>query len=154
MRHQLPAALLIGALPLAGCADADEDTAPSENRTTSTPAAPETPPASGSTAPSPTQTPAPPQAPDDGATDIAIEVKDGVVTPAGDRIDVELGAPVRFLVTSDVAGELHVHSSPETYESFEAGTNEALELQFDRPGVIEVELHEPFEGPVVSLEVK
>ncbi|MDO9458240.1 hypothetical protein [Nocardioides sp.] len=85
---------------------------------------------------------------------IQVTVKDGEVTPAGERIDVDVNQPVDIVVTSDEAGELHVHSSPETTKEFAAGENDPIELQFDRPGLVDVELHEPFEGPVVQLQVK
>lgn len=85
---------------------------------------------------------------------IEVTVENGEVTPAGERIDVDVDQPVDIVITSDEAGELHVHSSPETTEEFEAGTNDPIELQFDRPGLVDVELHEPFEGPVVQLQVQ
>lgn len=87
-------------------------------------------------------------------TTIKVTIADGEVTPAGERIDVAVDQPVDIVITSDVAGELHVHSSPETYEEFDAGDNDPVELQFDRPGLVDIELHEPFEGPVVQLQVK
>ena len=85
---------------------------------------------------------------------IQVTVEGGEVTPAGERIEVGVDQPVDIVITSDEAGELHVHSSPETTAEFAAGENDPIELQFDRPGVVEVELHEPFEGPVVSLQVQ
>lgn len=96
---------------------------------------------------------APTSEPADDAAVVEIDVADGAVQPAGDRISVDRGQTVRLMVTSDVVGELHVHSSPESYEQFAAGTNAPIELAFDRPGLIEIEMHEPFEGPVVELEV-
>lgn len=84
---------------------------------------------------------------------VEVTVEDGEVTPAGDRIAVDVDQPVDIVITSDVAGEIHVHSTPETSAEFAVGDNAPVELQFDRPGVVEVELHEPFEGPVVELEV-
>jgi plastocyanin len=84
---------------------------------------------------------------------IQVTVEGDTVTPSGDRIEVGVGQPVDIVVTSDTPGELHVHSSPETTEEFEAGENDPVKLQFDRPGIVDIELHEPFEGPVVSLEI-
>jgi hypothetical protein len=84
---------------------------------------------------------------------IEITVQGDTVTPSGDRIEVGVGQPVDIVITSDAPGELHVHSSPETTEQFQPGDNEPVKLQFDRPGIVEIELHEPFEGPVVSLEI-
>lgn len=61
---------------------------------------------------------------------------------AGQRIEVGAGDPVDIEVTSDKAGEIHLHSSPEQTLAFGEGT-ETFEVQIDRPGVIEAELHEP-----------
>lgn len=100
-----------------------------------------------------TQTTAPQSEPADDTVVVDVNVADGAVSPAGERISVDRGEVVELVVTSDVAGEFHVHSSPESYEGFAAGSNAPIELTFDRPGLIDIELHEPFEGPVVQLEV-
>jgi hypothetical protein len=84
---------------------------------------------------------------------VEVTIEGDTVTPEGERISVDVNQPVDIVVTSDVAGELHVHSSPETTAPFEEGENDPIELQFDRAGLVDVELHEPFEGPVVQLEV-
>ena len=47
-------------------------------------------------------------------TAIEITVEDGTITPKGDRIEVGVGEEVTFTVTSDAAGQVHVHSTPET----------------------------------------
>lgn len=85
---------------------------------------------------------------------ISVDVSGDSVTPAGDRIDVCVNQPIDVDITSDVDGIMHIHSSPEQTKDFTAGDNDPIELQFDRAGVVEIELHEPFEGPVVSLEVR
>ena len=93
---------------------------------------------------------------DGGSTEpitIEVTVEGGTVTPSGERVEVDVNQPVDIVVTSDEAGELHVHSSPETTREFTAGENAPIGLRFDRPGLVEVELHEPFEGPVVELEI-
>ncbi|MEO9323115.1 hypothetical protein ABFT23_06460 [Nocardioides sp. C4-1] len=84
---------------------------------------------------------------------IEVTVDGGTVTPSGDRVEVDVDQPVDIVVTADEPGELHVHSSPETTREFTAGENAPIGLRFDRPGIVEVELHEPFEGPVVELEI-
>lgn len=84
---------------------------------------------------------------------IEITVEGGTVEPDGERIDVDVDQPVDLVVTSDVAGELHVHSSPEQYVEFDAGVNEPIKLQFERAGLVDIELHEPAELPVVQLRV-
>ena len=66
-------------------------------------------------------------------------------TPNGER--VELGSARRSPspITADAAGELHVHSTPEQEIAYEEGTSEH-EITIDRPGVVEVESHEPDAG--------
>ncbi len=94
---------------------------------------------------------------DDGSTGeletIAVTVENGAVTPDGDRVDVGVDQPVDLVVTSDVAGELHVHSSPEQTLKFSAGENDPIKLQYCRAGLVDIELHEPAELPVVQLRV-
>lgn len=82
---------------------------------------------------------------------IEITVEDGAISPKGDRIEVGVGEEVTFTVTSDAAGEVHVHSTPETSFAYEEGTTEET-LTFDRPGVVEVEAHDP-DQLIVQLEV-
>ena len=84
-------------------------------------------------------------------TAVEIVVEDGTVTPKGDRIEVGVGEEVTFTVTSDAAGEVHVHSTPETSFSYEEGTTEET-LTFERPGVVEVEAHDSAQL-IVQLEV-
>lgn len=94
---------------------------------------------------------------DEGSTEpvtVEVTVEGDTVTPSGDRVEVDVNQPVDIVITSDAPGELHVHSSPETTREFTSGENEPIGLRFDRPGIVEVELHEPFEGPVVELEIR
>lgn len=55
-------------------------------------------------------------------------------------------------ITSDVAGGLHVHSTPEQAAEFKAGVSEVM-LTFERPGVVEIESHEP-NTVVLQVEVR
>ncbi|GHJ57663.1 hypothetical protein NOK12_01820 [Nocardioides sp. OK12] len=82
---------------------------------------------------------------------IEITVEDGAITPKGDRIEVGVGDEVVFTVTSDVAGSVHVHSTPEATFDYTEGTTEET-LTFERPGVVEVEAHDP-DQLIVQLEV-
>ncbi len=90
---------------------------------------------------------------DDAQGPVAVEitVEDGTVSPKGDRIEVGVGDEVTFTVTADAPGEVHVHSTPETSFTYEEGTTEET-LVFDRPGVVEVEAHDP-DQLIVQLEV-
>lgn len=72
------------------------------------------------------------------AVDIA--VKNGKVTPQGDRVEVKVGQQVTLRVTSDAHDTIHVHSQPE--QEFEIGKGK-VEKSFtiDTPGQIAVEAH-------------
>lgn len=72
------------------------------------------------------------------AVDIA--VKNGKVTPQGDRVEVKIGQQVTLRVTSDAHDTIHVHSQPE--QEFEIGKG-TVEKSFtiDTPGQIAVEAH-------------
>jgi len=83
---------------------------------------------------------------------IDITVKDGKITPAGDRVKVGKGQPVDIVVTADRAGSLHMHSDPEQEFAYDKGTK-TFPISIDRPGVIEVESHDPPQI-IVQLEVR
>ncbi|MGH3355813.1 MAG: hypothetical protein ACRDOJ_07930 [Nocardioidaceae bacterium] len=91
------------------------------------------------TEPSPTQqTPA-----DAGAVEVEVEIEDGRVSPAGERVDVRLGQTIRLVVDSDAADEIHVHSTPEHSFRVPAGADDKVfEFALRQPGVVEAELHE------------
>lgn len=72
---------------------------------------------------------------------VEIEIADGQVDVATDRVEVALGARVRLAVTSDTADEVHVHGYEESVE-LAPGRRTTLELTADTPGLFEVELHE------------
>lgn len=137
-------ARLLGALTLAGClsvsvtgcAAGDDGTLVGAETT----AAVLTP--SPDVAETPTAAPTP--APDDSGADIQlveIQVADGQVSVAADRVEVALGAQVRLAVTSDTADELHVHGYDHSVELV-PGRQATLELTADTPGLFDVELHE------------
>lgn len=89
----------------------------------------------------------------DGDT-VALEVtREGdTFTPNGERVELEVGQTLVLTITADVAGELHVHSTPEQEVAYDAGTSEH-EITIDRPGVVEVESHDP-DSIVLQLEVR
>ena len=70
-----------------------------------------------------------------------IAVKDGKVTPQGDRVDVKVGQRITLHITSDAHETIHVHSEPE--HEFEIGEGDDVEKSFtiDTPGQIAVEAH-------------
>ena len=86
--------------------------------------------------------------------DIHVKITNGQVTPAGDRVDVEVGQPIRMIVDSDAADELHVHSTPEPEFEVPAGAQgKVYTFTLDKPGVVEVELHE-LDAVVVSFAAR
>jgi hypothetical protein len=97
---------------------------------------------------------------DGGSTDsdevvtVEITVEGDTVNPSGERIQVGVGQPVDLVVTADAPGVIGVHvDGPEQTYDYEAGTNEPIQLQFDRPGVVPVERHSP-DLTIVSLQVQ
>lgn len=90
--------------------------------------------------------------PSGGNDPIAVTLEGGEVTPQGDRVPVTKGVPVTLEVTSDVAGELHVHAAEEQTFDFEIGSTD-IELNLDQPGIVDVELHDP-DVLVMQLEVR
>ena len=73
-------------------------------------------------------------------------------TPNGERVDLGVDQTLVLTIDADEAGELHVHSTPEQEIEYDAGTSEH-ELVIDRPGVVEVESHEP-DVVLLQLEVR
>lgn len=86
------------------------------------------------------------------AVEVTVTREGDTFTPNGERVDLAIGQTLDLTITSDVAGELHVHSTPEQEIAYEAGTSEH-EITIDRPGVVEVESHEP-DQVVLQLEVR
>lgn len=74
------------------------------------------------------------------------------VTPKGERMTVEAGQKLEFVVTADVPGEIHVHSSPEQEFEYDAGTS-THEIVIKTPGIVEVESHN-LDVVVLQLEVR
>jgi hypothetical protein len=84
-------------------------------------------------------------------TKIAIKITADSVDPNAAEVKVGLNQPVVLQITSTVAGELHVHSTPEQHVEFPVGYTEKT-LTFDKPGVIDIEDH-ALEKLIVQVEV-
>jgi hypothetical protein len=86
------------------------------------------------------------------ATVVKVTVKGDSVTPSGEKVEVTKGKPIVFQIDADVAGELHVHSSPAQGIEYPVGQSQA-QVTIDQPGVVEAEIEET--GTlVVQLEVR
>lgn len=130
----LASLVLVLALGLTACGD-DRELTPNESNPT-------------------TSAPSKSQESDAGDADgevVEITREGDVFSPNGARIKTEVGEPLTLSITSDVAGELHVHSTPEQDVEYHKGTTEH-EISIDRPGVVEVESHDPT-VVVLQLEV-
>ena len=86
-----------------------------------------------------------------GSTSIHITIKDGKVTPNGDRVKAKVDKPVTLHIDADTAGEIHVHSTPEQHIEFEKGTS-TKKLTIKQPGIVDVEDH-ALDQVIVQLEV-
>jgi hypothetical protein len=84
---------------------------------------------------------------------IKITFEGDTVTPNGDRVVVGIGQKVQFIVSSDAAGEIHVHSDPEQELPYNQGTTILDVGSFDTAGVIEVESHD-LDKIIVQLQVQ
>lgn len=139
VRSVLTGSALIVGLAFSGCA---------AEAPTADPTSPTSP---ATTSATETTTSAPTSAAPAGVT-IDITLEGGRFTPQGKTVEVPLGEPVTLRITSDAAGELHVHDDASTHVPFVAGTT-TKELTFTAPGVIEVEDHDSG-VVVVQLEVR
>lgn len=73
-------------------------------------------------------------------TSIDITIKDGKVSPNGDRVKVHVDEPVTLRIDADTSGEIHVHSTPEQEIEFPEGTS-TRRLTISQPGIVDVEDH-------------
>ena len=88
---------------------------------------------------------------DDGVA-VTVTREGDSFTPNGERVELGVDQTLVLTIEADEAGELHVHSTPEQGIAYDAGTSEH-EIVVDRPGVVEVESHEP-DVVLLQLEVR
>jgi hypothetical protein len=86
-----------------------------------------------------------------GPTSVEITIKNGKVTPNGDRVKAKVDQPVTLDITADTSGEIHVHSSPEQHIDFPKG-HSTKKLTITKPGIVDVEDH-ALEQVIVQLQV-
>lgn len=85
-------------------------------------------------------------------TVVDVQVVGGQVQTADPRVTVTLNTTVSLMVTSDVAGEVHVHGIDEEW-AVPAGEPITHDFVANIPGIFEVEMHGDV-GPLFSLEVQ
>ena len=134
--------VLVLAASLSACG-ADEDTDPPATDQSSSSSPSDSP----SDSPSESET----SSADDGVA-VTVTREGDSFTPNGERVELGVDQPLVLTIEADQAGELHVHSTPEQEIPYDAGTSEH-EIVIDRPGVVEVESHEP-DLVLLQLEVR
>jgi glucose/arabinose dehydrogenase len=130
LRPLLTAGALVLALALAGCGE-DEPTvtAPASEPTTPATSAPTTPERSSAKPEPPAQ------------KRLEVTISGDSVDPTNKSLEVKAGETLVLEITSDRAGEMHVHSSPEQTLEFGPGRAE-LEVTLKQPGQVDIEEHE------------
>ena len=81
------------------------------------------------------------QAPPD-RLDIDVTIKGGQVDPTNTQLEAKTKEAIVIRVNSDVADELHVHSTPEHSFKIEAGKAQQFQFTADVPGQVAIELHQ------------
>jgi hypothetical protein len=110
-----------------------------------------------------------------GTKTVDVTFENGKVTPAGSKVEIDKGKPLKLHIvadeageihvhsepeqeiqyaagTTDKAGEIHVHSSPEQHIEYAAGTTDKT-VTIDQPGVVDVESH-TLDELILQLEVR
>lgn len=73
---------------------------------------------------------------------IEVTIKGGTVTPTNEQLQSAVNEQIVIRVNSDVADELHVHSTPEHTFKIEAKPAQSFQFTVDVPGKVDVELHQ------------
>lgn len=83
---------------------------------------------------------------------IEVRIEGDTVAPNAEKLSIAVNETLVWNITSDRAGELHVHSKPEQFVEFGEGETRA-EMTIETPGSVEVEDHET-SAVVAILEVR
>jgi plastocyanin len=78
----------------------------------------------------------------EGPVTVHIDIEGGEVTPLGETVEATAGQDITFIVNSDMADEIHVHSDPEQEFEVEPGDDQEFTFSIDDPATYEVESHE------------
>ena len=84
---------------------------------------------------------------------VDVTIAKGQVTPVNATLQAKVSQPITFRVTSDVADELHVHSSPDHEFKVAAAPNQTFRFSVDVPGNVDVELHH-LDRTVATIQVR
>ena len=120
--------LAAGALLIAGCGGGGSESAQSSSGA----------PSASTVSPSDMQNE---QAPPDRLL-IDVQIKGGEVTPTNQQLEAKVNQPIVVKVNSDVADELHVHSTPDHTFKIEAKPVQQFQFTVSVPGNVDIELHQ------------
>ena len=148
--HLIAVALTI-VLALSACSGGDdESTDDAPDVTATAPADSGSGPPEESPSTSPSQSASPTEAP--AVPTIEVRIEGDQVAPNAEKLSIAVNETLVWNITSDRAGELHVHSKPEQFVEFGEGETRA-EMTIETPGSVEVEDHET-SAVVAILEVR
>ena len=136
---RLVAALAAGALLIAGCGGGGSGGAQSSSGQ----------PSASTVSPSDMQNEQ--KAPDRLLIDVTI--KGGEINPTNAQLEAKTNQPIVVKVDSDVADELHVHSTPDHTFKIEAKPGQQFQFSVDVPGKVDIELHH-LEKTIATVQVQ
>ena len=136
---RLVAALAAGALLIAGCGGGGSGGAQSSSGQ----------PSASTVSPSDMQNEQ--KAPDRLLIDVTI--KGGEINPTNAQLEAKTNEPIVVKVDSDVADELHVHSTPDHTFKIEAKPGQQFQFSVDVPGKVDIELHH-LEKTIETVQVQ
>ena len=134
-------AAFAAAAVLAACSSTDANPEP-------TPTSSAPPSTSSTPTPSPSASATAEEDPAPAGPVLSVTVDGQDIGPNAEEIDLTTGEQLTIDIRSDRAGELHVHSTPEQFIEFGAGTT-SKRLVIETPGSVEVEEHDT--SAVVAL---
>ena len=125
-------------LLLGGCGDDEEPGSGATSTPTPSETASETPSDTASEPAGESESASPDE---EAARTVDVTIQGDDASPMAQQVELAVGEELVLDVTSDRAGELHVHSNPEQEPAFEEGRTRVV-LTFDKPGQVDVEEHE------------
>jgi plastocyanin len=83
---------------------------------------------------------------------VTITEKNGSIAASPDLVQASTGEKIMFMVTTDAADEIHVHSVPDHEFEVKPGGEQTFTFTVTTPGTIEVESHR-LDTTILKLEV-
>ncbi|HJT93077.1 MAG TPA: hypothetical protein VJ777_14270 [Mycobacterium sp.] len=84
---------------------------------------------------------------------LEVTIKGGAVTPTNEQEQSAINEQIVIRVNSDVADELHVHSTPEHTFKIEPKAGQSFQFTVDVPGTVDVELHQ-LKKTIATIQVQ